>query len=553
MLNSRDVRPHGCRYVTRFASFAWLVVLSVPAQAPALAQDIDELIRMRVEELQATGMLEIDGVSIASGNLIPRIYAARSFAPAWRSAAQIDSLTEVIEESYLEGLDPGDYHADAVRAARAAFAEGTAQERADTDIVLTDSVIRLGYHLRFGKVDPVELDPGWNFSRELVGRDPAETIQAAIDAPSMREFARQVIPRGFPYERLKAALAEYRAIAAAGWPGIGPGPTLKIGMSDARVPALAERLTATGDLEEGVAVGENGPYEETLADGVKRFQARHGLAQDGTVGPATLAALNVPVEERIAQIRANLERARWVFNELEDDFIVVNIAAFRLDVVRDRETVWQARVVVGQPYRRTPVFKATMRYLVFNPTWTVPPTVFRFDILPELRRNAGYLLSRNIDVLDADGNVVDPSTVDWTTRSGFPYRFVQRPGAANALGRVKFMFPNEQAVYLHDTPSRELFARESRAFSSGCIRVENPLDLARVLLGPGWDRARIDALIASGRTDTVFLENPITVMLLYSTTEVDDEGRVFFLPDIYERDAAVVEGLGEPFRAGGSL
>jgi murein L,D-transpeptidase YcbB/YkuD len=255
----------------------------------------------------------------------------------------------------------------------------------------------------------------------------------------------------------------------------------------------------------------------------------------------------VPVEQRIERIRASLERTRWVLADLDDEYVVVNIAGFHLSLVRDDNIVWRTRVQVGRPYRRTPVFKAELTYLVFNPTWTVPPTILREDILPAVRRNSGYLASRNIDVIDSRGHIVDPASIDWRGQRSFPYRFVQRPGATNALGQVKFMFPNEHTVYLHDTPSRDLFERESRAFSSGCIRVEYPRELVRLVLGPKWDAARIDALIESGRTETVFLETPIDLLLLYWTAEVDETGRVVFWPDVYERDAGVIAELGKPF------
>ncbi len=634
------------RFPARVRRFALVALLALAAVSTARAQALDEQIRSRVEQLRDTGMLSVDGESIAAKTLIPKLYEARAFAPAWRSAQQIDGLVEMIDQSWLEGLDPADYHVNAVRAARSAFErveELRPEARADYDVLLTDSVIRLGYHLRFGKVDPVALDSDWNFGRQLVNQDPVKTIQAAIDARSMRDFASEVIPRNFLYRRLKTALAEYRGIAdRGGWPTVDTGPTLKAGMTDARVPQLIRRLTVTGDyvtpgaapspagtessrddaaktkaaaapdaaapnsagadsvIAAGVAVASSDAplapsgggsesaaapiptgaesaaaavaaaaaikppspsaaaadadadpllYAGEVVAAVQRFQARHGLAADGSAGPATLAALNVPVRQRIEQLRANLERGRWVMGDLERDFIVVNIAGFRTYVVHDDEVVWSTRSQVGRPYRRTPTFKAKMTYLVVNPTWTVPPTIFRQDILPQLRSDPGYLATRNIDLVDAERRTVDAAAIDWISARSFPYSFVQRPGPTNALGRIKFMFPNEHFVYLHDTPSRDLFEQTSRAFSSGCIRIENPFDLATLLLGSKWSRERLDEVLATERTETVFLDKPITVMLLYWTTEVDAQGRVAFWPDVYTRDARVIRELDAPFRA----
>jgi len=531
---------------------------SAPPEAQRPAPDpVAELIRADVEQLRATGDLDLGGVMIASRNLLPRIYEARGFAPTWRTQPQIDSLLETIDESYKEGLDPRDYHVDQVRAARAAFANVdtlSAAERAALDVMLTDSVIRIGYHLRFGKVDPVALNPNWNLKQDLMGRDPAVTIQKAIDARSMREFADAAIPRVFLYQRYKEALAQYRQLAATGgWPVLSTGPTLKQGMTDARVPKLAERLAITGDIGRSSAAAATTSYSGAVVDGVKHFQERHGLAVDGALGPGTLAALNVPVEMRIEQIRANLERARWVFYDPESEFLVVNIAGFKMYLVRRGEVVWRSRVQVGKTYRRTPIFTSTMSYVVLNPTWTVPPTILRQDYLPQLKRNPQYLAERNIDVLDRTGKPVDQSSIDWSSARSLQYQLVQRPGPTNALGRVKFMFPNEYFVYLHDTPSRDLFDRESRAFSSGCIRVENPLELADIVIGDKWPRARIDAAIADGRTQTVILDKPIAVKLLYWTAEVDGNGRVSFFPDVYSRDDALITALAQPFMAAEDL
>jgi len=542
---------------TTIARLAPLAAAFFAVAAGVVAQETHELIRAEVEQLRSAGDLTAGGVRIASRNLLPRIYEARGFEPTWASQAQIDSLLETIDESYREGLDPRDYNSDAVRAAREAYANVAAlpaAERAALDVMLTDSVIRLGYHLRFGKVDPVALNPNWNQKQDLMGRDPAVTIQRAIDAPSMREFADAAIPRVFLYRRFTEALAEYRRIAAAGgWPSVPAGPTLKPGMTDARVPQLAARLAVTGDIDPQAAQATTTAYSGAVVPAVEHFQARHGLAADGALGPGTLAALNVPVEARIEQIRANLERARWVFYDPESEFLVVNIAGFKLYLVRRGEVVWRTRVQVGRPYRTTPIFAATMTYLVLNPTWTVPPTILRQDFLPQLRVDPDYLVKRDIDVLDRGGAPVAQDTIDWSSGSSLQYQLVQRPGPTNALGRVKFMFPNEHFVYLHDTPSKDLFAKESRAFSSGCIRVENPLELAAIVLGAKWDRARIEALIASGRTQTVFLDKPIAVKLLYWTVEVDATGRVSFFPDVYTRDKALIDALAKPFAASAEL
>jgi murein L,D-transpeptidase YcbB/YkuD len=526
------------------------VALCLAWTAVAWSQDAADAIRLRVEELHATGAVEVHGASLASRNLLPRIYENRKFEPAWQSLRQIDGLLQMLDESYLEGLDPNDYHAAALRAVRSSVTELAAlapSERAAFDLLLTDSIILLGYHLRFGKVDPTKLDPNWNSSRELLGEDPALTIQSAIDSPSLREFAARVIPRAFLYDRFKQGLAEYRALEAnGGWPLVPAGSTLRPGGNDERVPAIAARLAVTADLPAESALVAGTLYDEPLVAGLRRFQERHGLTPDGILGAATLAALNVPVAARIEQLRANLERARWVLYDPESEYLVVNIAGYQLYLVRRGEVEYRTRVQVGLPYRQTPIFKAELTYLVVNPTWTVPPTIFRDDILPELRRNPAYLATRNIELFDLSNALVDPLTVDWSGRS-FPYRLVQRPGADNALGRIKLMFPNEHAVYLHDTPRRDLFDRDSRAFSSGCIRVENPFELAERLLPRAWSRERVDALVASGRTETVFLAKPLTVLLLYWTAEIDAAGRVAFFPDVYDRDARVIGALAEPF------
>ena len=529
-----------------------LPFLFISAQADEAAER--EAIRVEIEQLRYTGRLSVGEVDVASGELLAEVYERRGFEPAWSGVDRMESLIELVRATRADGLDPEDYHLSDLERVHEMLVRGREfndVERAALDIALTDSLIRLGYHQRFGKVDPYDLDPEWNFSRELRGRDPAAAIQEGIDAPSLTEFRDEVFPRVELYRQLQAALTEHRRIAEAGrWPQVPAGPTLRPGDADDRLQVLGQRLAVTGDLPAGARV-DYSTYGGALQQAVTDFQERHGLDADGIIGPATLKALNVPVEKRIDQLRVNLERARWVLDSLAGDFVVVNIAGFRAYVYRNREEVWSTRVMVGKTYRKTPVFRSEMKYLVFNPTWTVPYSIATKDLLPAIQRDPQYLANRNFVVKDRDGNIVDPASIDWgaLSRRNFPYVLVQQPGTNNALGEIKFIFPNQYSVYLHDTPSKSLFGKSARAFSSGCVRVEYPFDFAEQLLGPdGWDAERVQAERMRRETRSVFLSKPMPVLLLYWTAEVGADGRIHFYEDVYERDQAVLNALDADFQ-----
>jgi len=526
------------------------VIVFTPLGARAAAADaVAEAIRGRVETLRGGGDIAVNGEAIAARTVIPEFYERRDFRPAWTSPQQAQALALLIRESRKHGLDPQDYHGEALQL----MAQNSAADPAalaDRDLLLTDALVRFAYHLRFGKVDQRAVDPNWNFSRSLGDIEPAGALEAALAAPSLEQSVLAYAPKLPFYWWLMDGLARYRAIAeAGGWPGVPEGPTLKPGERDPRVADLRRRLWVTGDLAAESADPEL--YDPVLEEAVKRFQERHGLEEDGAVGKGTLAELNVTVEERIDQIRINLDRARAVAQDIGGDYLIVDIAGFRAALFLNGKLAWSSRVVVGKPYRESPVFRAQMQYLVFNPTWTVPPTILRKDVLPKVLKNPAHLDKENMQLVDSKGRPVDPAGIDWSRYPGepFPYQIVQDPGDKNALGRIKFMFPNSHAVYLHDTPSKRLFEKTQRAFSSGCIRVENTLTLAELLLDDPdkWDAAAVKAAVEGGETRTVPVKRKVPVMLLYWTAQMSEDGAMQFRRDLYGRDARMVKALAAPF------
>jgi len=539
------------------AKYAAVLLLAccypLTASAAAADNDIRDQIREQVSRVESTTGLVIDGETIASATVLPAMYEQRDFRPAWTNPASVQQLIDALQHIDSDGLDAADYHLmelETLRSAINAAAQPSAAQQADFDILLTDSLIRVGYHLLIGKVDPVQLDNNWNMDRTLEGLNSVLALSKAIDDGTIDKLLESLRPQHLAYRRLRQALAHYRDIAArGGWDPVPPGETLKPGMTDQRVEALRERLARTQDV--GGTDLTSPLYDASLETAVKAFQTQHGLAADGVVGKATIEALNVPVEARIDQIRVNLERARWVLHELPQEFVLVDIAGFYVRYIRDGQTIWEGRAQVGKPYRKTPVFRSRITYLEMNPTWTVPPTILKNDVLPAIKRDLGYLEQKNMRVIDYSHNTIDAHSIDWSRYTGpdFPYLIRQDPGPENALGRIKFMFPNEHAVYLHDTPSKSLFDRTERAFSSGCIRIENPYQFAELLLDntQHWDRKAIMTAIESAETRKVSLPRPVTVILLYWTVEADDNGDVVFKQDIYDRDASILAGLNSPF------
>ncbi|ALM54707.1 peptidase [Halomonas huangheensis] len=501
---------------------------------------------------------ENGSVDDASLDNLQRFYTLRGQRPVWTDMQRVEALATALKGLASDGLVPSDYHPDRLLAeGRRALGEGQgsaaqqAFESEATGILLTAMA-----HLQRGKVDPHRIDEGWEVAIAPPSFDLV-SMSRELDEGDVEAVVEQTRPSFQPYRQLRTALAQYQNIdRQGGWPVLAArDEPLRPGDTGADVATLRRRLGLIGEADIVAADASYYPqlsleapdadvYDPLLAEAVRRFQRHHLLADDGVVGPDTRLALNVPVSQRIDQIRANMERARWLLHGLPKSFVLVDIAGYRLTYFRPDGQTWRTRIVVGQPYRRTPTLRSEITYLTLNPTWTVPPTIYREDILPKVRNNPDYLASRGLYPLSPSGTRLDPHAVDWSNPGGVMLR--QGAGASNPLGRLVIRFPNDHLVYLHDTPSRHLFNRAQRALSSGCIRVEGVTQLAQMLFDDSGTSANVSSLLSDGQTRNVSLERRIPIVLNYWTVQPESDGSLAFRPDIYHRDADVVAALDRP-------
>lgn len=514
-------------------------------------------IQSRFESLAMDSSYLVGGERFHDIEYITILYQKNNYQPFWTDRQYNEEAVKAIQMSYEDGLIPLDYHLEAILSLMKdldgikAVSPDKVAKAADLDLLLTDGVIFYANHLLYGKCDQATLIPTFNFGYAPVPDLNPESFQAAIKENQLSERLIMLRPQLPLYDTLLYMLAFYREIEAkGGWPAIATGGKIEPGNSDDRIPLIRKRLWISGELTiYDSAAGK--VYDKALEKNIKAFQTTHGLDADGVIGVGTFRELNVPVEKRIETIRVNLERVRWVSRDLPSDYLIVNIAAFWLILVKDGTIIDRTKVVVGKPYTKTPIFRDKMRYIEFNPTWTVPTSIVKNEIIPKLKKDSMYLAHNNMILLDSKGNEVPVTNLDLKNLSAsrFPYLVRQQPGPDNALGDVKFMFPNKYDIYLHDTPSKNLFSRASRAYSHGCIRVEKPLDLAALLLqGTEWTREKINATIKTKVTTRVNLPKPLDVLLMYWTCGLDPDRRIFFVPDVYGRDPAVLKSLDQLLR-----
>lgn len=511
----------------------WLLATAVHADAQSQAEPPDTVPLVRAAST--------DALASATRSFYERL----GTAPAWVGHPdRLEQLRTLLVELRTDGLTPEHYGIDLID--RAA---GTTDpdEQATLDRQLTEGFLLALIHVYRGKLDPHEVDAVWNVERRAIDVDAAITEAAdSVAEGRIATLGRRARPQHPLYGRMQGALSRLLEVqAGGGWPPVGAGPSIDPGDSDPRVPALRRRLVLGGYLSEpGPTHASDPAYDAALESAVRRFQEYQYLEVDGRVGRQTVAALDVPIGQRIAQLRANLERGRWLLHDLDGDFVIVDIAGYRLHFIQHGFPTFTTRVQVGRPLRRTPIFRAQITHLTLNPRWIMPPTIYSEDALPEIRRNLRYLAKNALRVFDAEGREVDPRSIDWRTPP--PDLWLrQDAGPDGALGRIAIRFPNSHAVYLHETPHTSLFGPSQRAFSSGCIRVEQPVDLALLLLGPDseWTRGQMDAAFATRETLEVTLPRPIPILLMYWTTDLHPDGPTGFKPDVYGLDAAVLEAL----------
>ncbi len=527
------------------ASFLFFIPFSV---AEDKESSIEQLIKEKIEK----GFV-LEGDIFHTPLLLQSFYEGRQYHPIWIKKENPSSLAlemkTLISEVGGEGLDPQNYHNDSIEYLFNAIEKTkNSNERlpllAELELLLTDAFFSIGTHFSYGAVNPYDRVIRWY---PPSGGDWLKTVlDSTVKNRKISPVVKDMLPKTPEYEALKEKLYEFEKLKSEGvlWTKIDALPKNKkiiVGDRDNRMPLIKKRLGIVKEIGH-VVPEELLYYDEKTRDAVVKFQREHGLLEDGVIGFRTLEAMNVPLERRIDQIKVNLDRQRALASILsEKRKIVVNIPAFWLAVYEEAKPVLEMKVITGMPKRKTPMLSSEVRHLIFSPKWFVPDTILFEDKLPYILKDPAYLERHRMKVYHKRGGRVEPEEIDWSqinSKYNIPYRVVQDSGDANALGRVKFIFPNRHDVYMHDTPQKELFSNANRAFSSGCIRIEKPVELAELLLKdkPDWNREKIITAMHSNNEQIVYLTKAIPIHIIYMTAWVDNNGVMNFREDIYGYD-----------------
>lgn len=525
-------------------------------RADRKSQQMDASLRQTLQSSARPRFVTADDEGARLWKLTRQFYERREFAPAWIEEAkprpQMDALIDAIKAAHQEGLDPELYNAALLETRYREGSKGFLSQKGfdpvqagQMDAWMTYLYMKYASDLADGLSDLARADPTWKIKPEKF--DPLIDLERALSEHRVAKSLGDLTPTDPQYQALRKVLSEYRELQKkGGWPSVPSQMKVKPAQASAAVTVVARRLSTSGDYKGRVPPdGEKTAYSDELREAVKRFQRRHGLQDDGVLSAAVVAEMNVPIERRIRQLELNLERWRWLPRELGERHILVNIPEYRLEVWEGDRVPLSMRVVVGKEDTQTPIFNDEMTHIVFSPYWNVPPSIAQGETLPSVMKDPGFLARTNMEVVDASGTVIDPASIDLDNPTG--YRFRQRPGNENSLGLVKFMFPNQYNVYLHDTPADSLFARASRSFSHGCVRIEQPQALAEYLLRDQseWTSPRIQEAMHAQEERHVKLREPVPVYLGYFTARVSADGVMQFRKDVYEIDGRLTARLAD--------
>jgi L,D-transpeptidase YcbB len=530
---------------TWYANVLAAVVMLMTMVAVASADAPAEAVRSEIAAILGSAQrlpLPLERVRATLSNH----YLKQNGSIYWANTGRMTPFLQRLQRAQFDGLNPGDYPTDALMQLRDGLNPDDARAAAEGELYYSAFFITYAADLKIGRVAPQKVDPNLFRSRKTI--DGLRVLTELKKQRDPSKFLAAFEPKNRHYQGLKRMLKAYTTAVERGidWPVINQGATLKPGQSDPRMTKVRELLSFTGDYEGPDS--SSTAYDGALAAAVKKFQIRHGLEAKGLFGKQTVVAMNIPPEERRKQIILNMERWRWMPDQLGEEHFMVNIAAYELQWVISNHEVDRMNVVVGAVATQTPEFSDELEYVELNPTWTVPYSIATGEMLPKLKSDP-YHYAEEFEVF-ANGKLADWGSIPWGSYGAgkFPFTFRQKPGPKNALGKVKFMLPNKHNIYLHDTPAKDKFANSTRAFSHGCIRLSRPGDLAIKVLGEknGMSEAEIDAIWASEKTTKVDLPQKIPVHLVYATAFASDNG-IEFRTDVYGRDKKLYAALfGRP-------
>lgn len=520
--------------------------------------DLTEELQTRLEGQSSEVSLKIGETSLKASEELRLFYAEREYAEAWSSNGKLTKLGEELKfeigESKYDGLNPEDYHASEIELLFQAISDQKGKlkakpfaDLADLDLMLTDAFFQLARHLEIGKIDPSKLKSAWDLGVNTPSINYNELLNESIQKGSIRDGLESLYPEFKIYKKGREVirdLDEKRKIDTLVWKTVNLEKSLKIGDSHASVPGLRDRLIFWGYLKP-YELKDNLVFDPQMEEGLKKYQLNNGMEPDGAIGNLTAESLNNSPARLLDIAAVNMERLRWLSDTLRDsELILVNVANYQLDYLNKLDTVLTAKVIVGKEYNASPVFSAPMTYIAFSPYWNIPASITKDEIVPAVRKNPKYLAQKNMEVVTSSGEPVNPKPGDWSAET-FPYLIRQKPGGSNSLGLVKFMFPNEHSIYIHDTPARSLFQLENRALSHGCIRIQDPEKFAALLLkdDPSWTSEKINEAMNQEKEQIVQLKKHIPVVIFYLTFWADSNGAPHFRSDIYNRDQEVLLAL----------